>query len=208
MKSILFMAGAAMLTAALGAEAAIVGSYNWADRVEGHSGLIQNYAGTLITPGTEFWLTGPGDADADSNGYAWDPGDPDYVGGWRSNAPSEFIIMQWDQGIPDLIGNDLIIRLYSGPSASANVLASVDGTVYEAIGTIGGGASGYLSEVAFDFGGLLSGDARYIRVERVGNGPQTGMFFDAFAGVVPEPASLTLLGCGLLFIFSRHRRAY
>jgi len=188
------------------AEAAVIGDANWADGVYDYSSHIQNYAGTLMSGASEFWLTGPSDADADGNGYAWDAGDPDYVAGWRTTHAGEYVVVQWDLGIPDLTGDDLAVHLYAGPLASANVLASVDGGTYTRLGTIGGGTPGCLGDVTFDFAGLFDDDVHYVRVDRVTSGPNTGMFFDSFAGVVPEPATLTLLGCGAAMFLGRRSR--
>jgi len=191
---------------ATSANAGIIGNTNWADGVFDYSSNIQNYGGTLMTEATEFWVTGPSDADVDGNGYAWDAGDLDYVAGWRSNAPGEYIILEWNTGIPDLVGDDLTIRLYSGPNASASVFASTDGTAFSLIGTLGGGTPGYLRNESFDFAGLFAEDIHYVKVERVANGPQTGMFFDSFAGaVVPEPSTLALLGVGIFGLIRRKR---
>ncbi|NLX13639.1 MAG: PEP-CTERM sorting domain-containing protein [Phycisphaerales bacterium] len=205
-KATIIAVGALLLSAVLAADAAIIGERNWADSVYAYTSNIQNYGGTLMSPSTEFWLTGPSSADANGNNYAWDPGDPDYVAGWRSSAPGEYIIMQWNMGIPDLAGDDLTIRLYSGPLASANVLASVDGVDFTKIGTIGGGTSGYLRDAAFDFSGLFSGDVHFVKVERVADGTQSAMFFDSFAGVVPEPTALALLSLGVAAVIGRRNR--
>ncbi len=180
------------------APAEIIDGVNWADEAFTYTANIQNYGGTVIGPTTEWWLTGQADCDANENGYAFDTEDQDTVGGWRSNAPNEAITMYWGTGIPDLVGDDLAIHLYSGPSAAADVFASVDGSQFELIGTIGGGSSGHLREEGFDFAGVFADDVQYVRVARTANGSQTGMFFDAFAGNVPEPSSLLLLSLAAL----------
>jgi len=203
-KTLAMVAIVAAATAA-SANAGIIGNTNWADSVFDYSSNIQNYGGTLMTEATEFWVTGLSDADVDGNGYAWDAGDLDYVAGWRSNAPGEYIILEWNTGIPDLVGDDLTIRLYGGPSASASVFASTDGTEFTQIGTLGGGTPGYLRDESFDFAGMLGDDVYYVKVERIANGPQTGMFFDSFAGAVPEPSTLALLGVGILGLIRRKR---
>ncbi len=175
------------------ASAEIIEGTNWADEVFDYSANIQNYGGELMGPTTEWWLTGPADCDVNGNGYAWDAVDQDTVGGWRGGQPNETFTMFWETAIPDLPGDDLTIHLYSGPGAGADVFASVDGTQFERVGTIGGGTPGYLREEAFDFAGVFMDDVQYIKVARTASGPQTGMFFDAFAGNVPEPSSLLLL---------------
>jgi len=183
--------------------AAVVGGVNWADSVYDYTSYIQNYGGTLMTASTEFWVTGPSDADADGNGYAWDAGDPDNVAGWRTINTDQYIVMQWQIGVADVPGDDLTIRMYGGPSASANVLASEDGTNYTHVGTIGGGTPGYFRDETFDFTGLFSSDVHYVKVLRVASGPQTGMFFDSFAGGVPEPTTLVLLTGGAAALLRR-----
>ncbi len=186
----------ALLAATMSAGGAVIDGTNWADNVAGYSSSIQNYGGTMMSGGMEFWLTGPPDADADHNDYAWDVGDPDLVGGWRANAPAEFFVVGWDRGIPDVAGHDLTIRCYGGPGASAKVAASVDGAEYTQIGTIGPGSPGHLEDLTFDFAGLFAEPVRYVKVNRSANGPQTGMFFDAFGGAVPEPSALLILALG------------
>jgi hypothetical protein len=186
------------------ASAAIIEGVNWADEVASYSANIQNYGGQLMGPTTEWWLTGPADCDVNENGYAWDPEDQDTVGGWRGGTPNEFITMYWETGIPDLVGDDLAIHLYIGPSASADVLASVDGSQFELIGATGGGTAGYLREETFDLAGLFADDVRYVKVARTASGANTGMFFDAFAGNVPEPSSLLLLSAAALVLRRRH----
>lgn len=185
---------------------------NWADEVAEYSSKIQNYGspgcehGTLMDPSTEWWLTGPSDADVNGNGYAWDwtEGDQDYVAGWKANAPDEYIVVRWLTGIPDVPGADLVVHVYGGPWAEADVLASIDATSYTSIGTIGGGMSGYFRDEEFDFAGLFGSDVYFLKLVRTANGAQTGMFFDSFAGAVresapiPEPATLPLFLCGVL----------
>lgn len=157
---------------------------DWADDVMDYTANIQNYAGIKMDDSTRWWLTGPPDADEDH----------DYVGGWRSNAPNEYIVMHWDRPIADAPGDDLVIRLYSGPNAQARVSASVDGAIFSEIGVIGGGTPQVFREESFDFDGQLPGAVSYVKVERLANGPQTGMFFDAFGGVViPEPGAMALV---------------
>jgi hypothetical protein len=194
-----------MLVSAVSADAAVVNGVNWADNVAAYSANIQNYGGTLMTTATEFWVLGPSDADADGNDYAWDAGDPDYVAGWRANAPDEYLVVEWILGLSDNAGDDLTIRLYGGSSASANVLASTDGVSYTQIGTLGGGTPGYFRDETFDFAGQFGGDVHFVKVERVGNGSNTGVFFDSFGGAVPEPTTLALLAAGgLLLRMKRH----
>ncbi|MBN2021452.1 MAG: PEP-CTERM sorting domain-containing protein [Pirellulales bacterium] len=148
--------------------------WNWADVVEDYSSAIQNYGHAIMDDSTTWWLTGPPDAD-DAH---------DYVGGWCSNAPNEYIVMRWIAPLADRPGDDLAIRMYSGPGASANVLASVDNVTYVLIGTLGGGISGVFRAESFDFDGLLGDGIGYVKVQRTANGPQTGMYFDAFGGAL------------------------
>ncbi|MBN2296009.1 MAG: hypothetical protein JXM70_26490 [Pirellulales bacterium] len=157
----------------------------WTDDVEEYSSQIQNYGWTIMDDTTEFWLEGEPDCDADENGFAWDPGDPDYVGGWRASHKGQYIVVHFDTPLWDGPDNDLGIALYGGPIGKATVWASTDGTSYANIGTLGGGTQGYLRNEFFDFGGLIASSVHYIKVvrddEAIGSG--SAMFFDAFGGV-------------------------
>lgn len=176
------------------AQTAVADPTNWADGVDAFSSKIQNYAGTLMTEETEFWVTGPPDADTDNNGYVLDAVDNDYVAGWRSNAPDEFLVVHFDIGLADIPGDDLSIYSYGGPIASGNVLASTDGLLFEPIGTVSGGTPGYLNLASFDFDGLFGARVHYVKVERVTNGSQAGLFFDAFGGVSGLPGDFDMDG--------------
>jgi hypothetical protein len=173
-----------VLPGATPAEAEIIDGTNWADLVDNHTANIQNYNGVLMDNSTEWWVTGPPDADVNENGYAWDAGDEDTVAGWRTTNADESIVVYWETGLPDREGDDLWVHLYGGPAASSHVYASADGTTFHLIGTIGGGTPGYLRAETFDFSGLIDGCVHYVKVLRVASGPQTGTFFDAFGGGV------------------------
>jgi hypothetical protein len=176
------------------ASAAVIDGVNWADDAVAYSANIQNYGGELLSDATKWWITGPPDADANGNGYAFDSVDQDAVAGWRSAAPGEYITMYWATGIPDVPGDDVTLRYFAGPNALADVYASVDGVSFTSLGVIGGGTSGYFRDATIDLGGFFAADVHFVKVVRAASGPNTGMFFDAFAGVVvPEPAGLTLL---------------
>ncbi|MBN1910512.1 MAG: PEP-CTERM sorting domain-containing protein [Pirellulales bacterium] len=209
MKSMMQLSIATILILALAqvAHADLVLGVNWADNVVDYSSQIQNYAGAFMNSSTEFWVTGPPDADVDGNGYAWDACDQDYVAGWRGGAPTEYLVVHFNDAIPDVPGDDLTVCFYAGSAASANVFASADGTDYVQIGVLEGGAvdAGYFQNLSFDFNGLSS--VHYVKMERVGDGSKTGMFFDAFGGVVvPEPGTLTLLFIGAAGLLAIRRR--
>ncbi len=190
------------------AEAEVVNGVNWADDVTAYASYIQNYDGALMDVETEFWVIGAPDADVNGNGYAWDwgTGDLDYVAGWRGGAADEYIIVYFDTGLVDVLGDDLTICLYSGPKADCTVLASTNGANYTWIGSIGGGTPGYLSNETFDFDGQFTGDVHYVKVLRAEKGKDTGMFFDAFGGTaVPEPGTMTLLFAALGFVAAWRR---
>ncbi|MBN1393979.1 MAG: PEP-CTERM sorting domain-containing protein [Pirellulales bacterium] len=195
------------------AEAAVIDGVNWADDAYAYSASIQNFGGTKMSEDAayEAWVVGPPDADANDNGYAWDEGDPDYVAGWRANAPSEYLVVYFDAGLADVEGGDLTVWFYCGPDAEGMLSASTDGSDYVNVGSFGGGESGYLQGESFDFDGLFEGSVHYVKVARETNGKDTGMFFDAFGGTaVPEPATAVLLSAagliGLLAYAVRKRK--
>ena len=182
-------------------QAAYVNGQNWADSVVSYTSEIQNYNGILMSGATESWVLGASDADQDGNMYAWDAGDLDVVAGWRSNAANQSLVVRFNETLADVAGDDLVIRMYCGPKSKASVSVSEDGVDWTTVGAIAGtpgqipGSPGYLYDATFDFSGLFSGNAHYVKVQRVVAGPQTGMFFDSFASV-PEPATMVLLGLG------------
>ncbi len=190
---------------AASAGAAVINGQNWADSAYEYTTNIQNYGGTAMDAATEWWVTGVSDADVDGNGYAWDAGDNDYVAGWRSNSSGEYIVVEFDIGLADQAGDDLVIHMYGGSKAEASVWGSTDGTSYTQIGTIGSGMSGYFRDETFDFAGLFGSDVHYVKVLRQANGSKTGMFFDSFASV-PEPATMALLICGGAAVLIRRRK--
>ena len=193
---------------ATSSQAVLINGQNWADSVTSYTSQIQNYGGTLMDSTTEFWVLGQSDADQDNNMYAWDAGDPDYVAGWRGNSVNQEIVVGFNTALDDIAGDDLVIRMYCGSGAQASVFVSEDNSSWTSIGSITGsqgqvpGKPGFLYDAAFDFSGLFSGDAYYVKVHRDTAGPQTGMFFDSFASV-PEPATMLILGIGAAFLRKR-----
>ncbi len=184
------------------ASARYIEGINWADRVVYHTDKIQSFVdgycggpGALmmqsVTPATTWLVLGPGDADGNGDLYAWDfdRGDRDYVAGWRSASAAhadQEIIVQFDHGIRDAAGDDLVIRLYGGPLAAASVWASTDGRSFTQIGVIEGqlnglpGTPGRFYDASFDLDGRFAEPVHFIRVCREVTQPQSGMFFDSF----------------------------
>ncbi|MCK4658642.1 MAG: PEP-CTERM sorting domain-containing protein [Phycisphaerae bacterium] len=171
--------------------------YLWADSVEGWNGNIKNFGDELMTWETSWWLTGLPDCDMDGNGYAFDPGDNDYVAGWKMPPANDSFTVKFDTLIQNSPGDDVLVVGYSGPTYESSVQASSDGINFTELGTIGIGQPGYLHDFWFDLGGLT--DAQYIRVERLSTASLSGGFVDAI-GAVPEPTSAMLLILGGLFV--------
>jgi hypothetical protein len=182
------------------AQARYIEGINWADRVVSYTGKVQSWTGgqsggpeptymDCHTPATTWWVLGPNDADGNGDLYAWDfdLDDRDYVGGWKGKDADQELIVQFDTGIRDIEGDDLIIRLYCGPIARASVWASIDGNDFTQIGTIRGqlneipGLPGELYDAVFDLSGLFTDDVHFIRVFREVAEPKSGMFFDSFS---------------------------
>lgn len=165
----------------------------WADMVVDWSDDIQDYNGIRMDEATTWWLTGPSD---------------DVVAGWRSRGPDEFFVVGWEMGLLDVEGDDLTIRLYSGSEAQGRVSASTDGVNFLEIGTIGGGTPLVFREESFDFAGLFDGPVYFVKVERLSDAASSGVFIDSVVGmaVIPEPATLCLLGLGAVSVLSRKRR--
>jgi hypothetical protein len=184
-----------------GGSAAIINGQNWADTIVSYTSQIQNYGGTYMDSGTESWVLGVSDADQTGNMYAFDAADLDNVAGWRAAYADQEIIVGFNTAITDIAGNDIVVRLYCGPKASANIYVSSDNVNWVLIGNTTGssdnvpGTPGYLYDASFDLAGLFFDDVYYIKVHRAASGAKTGMFFDSFASV-PEPATLVILGLG------------
>jgi len=193
---------------ATSSQATLINGQNWADSVTSYTSQIQNYSGTLMDSTTESWVLGQSDADQDNNMYALDDVDLDYVAGWRGGAADQEIVVGFDTALDDIAGDDLVIRMYCGPSAQASVFVSQDNSNWTQIGTIAGssgqvpGKPGFLYDASFDFEDLFAGDAYYVKVHRDTAGSETGMFFDSFASV-PEPATILILGIGAAFLRKR-----
>jgi hypothetical protein len=159
----------------------------WADEVSAWTGNVMNFGGELMTDATTWWLTGRPDADVDGNGYAWDPVDHDYVGGWRhcGSSGDESFTVYFEAPIRDVDGPDLMIHKYAGPNAAASVWASSEDADYVQVAELGGGAGGYFVDVWVDLAGLAD-DVHYVRVVREANGPQTATFVDALGAPLPS----------------------
>lgn len=198
-------------------QARYIEGINWADSVFSHTDKIQSWAdgycggpGAALmepnTPATTWLVLGPSDADRNGNMYAWDfdDGDKDYVAGWRTGSPAhadQEIIIKFDVGLRDIVGNDVVIRMFCGPIAKASVWASTDGNDFLQIGVIEGqlnqipGIGGYLYDAFFDFDGRFAGDVHFVRVFREVTQPQSGMFFDSFsAAYIDEPDNCNEVG--------------
>jgi len=183
-----------------GSYAALINGQNWADYVVSYTSNVQSYMGVYMSSSTESFVLGASDADQNGNMYAWDAGDLDNVAGWRSTANEE-IVVGFNTAITDVAGDDVVIRLFCGSKAKANVYVSADKTNWTLVGNIAGatgqvpGTPGKLYDASFDLSGIFSGDVYYVKVYGTVSGSGTGMFFDSFASV-PEPATLVILGLG------------
>jgi hypothetical protein len=201
------------------ASAAVVDGINWADEMVDCSDGVTNYGlyGTRerLTDNPE-WVEGPPDADQNGNGYFFDtdpPVDRDTLAGWNGQAPQHsYFTVYFDTAINDLPGDDLVIVSAGNVNGEENVWASSTDVEddYVLIGTIGflGSNPGYFAELWIDFEGLVD-DVHYVKITRpfASPAPQSGRWIDAVGGVVPEPATLSLLGLGGLGLIRRKRKA-
>jgi len=200
------------------ANAGLLAGQNWADSVAVWSGNIQNYNGTATGAVALAYILGRPDSDLDGNGYAWDPGDNDYVAGWKGAANTSFVV-HFESALLNVDGDDLAVKVYGGPNCRADVYGSVDGSGFELIGSIAGakglipgkpgffhnpGAIGLEKYSKLDFGTL--DNLHYIRFDQAVSGAGSGMFFDA-VGSVPEPATVLVMAAGWLGLLRFRRRS-
>ncbi|MCD4831843.1 MAG: PEP-CTERM sorting domain-containing protein [Anaerohalosphaeraceae bacterium] len=203
-KSLMLLVVSALVASS---QAALIDGQNWADSVTSYASQIQNYDGIFMDSTTEFWVLGQSDADQTGNMHAWDfdNGDLDYVAGWRGGSANQEIVVGFNTALEDVVGDDLVIRMYCGSKAQATISVSQDNLSWTQIGNITGvsmqipGKPGFLYDAVFDFAGLFSGDAYYVKVYRETTGSGSGMFFDSFASV-PEPATMVILGLGTVLL--------
>ncbi|TCM76571.1 VPLPA-CTERM sorting domain-containing protein [Rhodovulum steppense] len=147
------------------------------------------------------------------------PGAPDDEEmGWKGMTQDDWFIVGFSGGLVDRTGDDLVIRLYSGPNSGADVLASSDGENYTKIGVLGpqpGSVPGQphshdFRYESFDFADLFADPVYFVKVQRTANGQQTGMFFDAFGSEapapVPVPSSILLLAPTLMALGTVRRK--
>ena len=195
--------GLALLTAN-NSGATVIDGMNWADGASCTSN-IQNYGEEKITANTAWWLTGVPDADANHDDNPFGDEDNDYVAGWRTNSINENIILSWNEGLSDVVGNDLVIHYFGGGKGAGNVYGSVDGETFILLGDITAPKQGMLT-AEYDFDGQFDEAVKYVKIERTAAMPKSGMFFDAAAGYIPEPSSLLLIGCMGGVLLGRKRK--
>jgi len=196
---------------------------NWADLVVEYTSSdtdgdgiddvgIQNFGRELMSEhDSTQWVTGKSDADPNGNDH-FGYGEPDNLGGWRDVDADQHIIVEFYDGLADVAGNDLVIRMFCGNIANASIWGSVDNSdgSYTQIGSIVGhngevpGKPKYFYDAEFDFNPCGLDDVHYVKVERITTGSGSGMFFDSFASTaVPEPTTLALLALGCLLMTAR-----